>query len=253
MTRVRFILPTLLCIALTMGGCQSVAEVQPVLTVSSAQYRGAFDSAVTTLRDLGYDIDREDYRFGVITTHPRYSPIVAEVWDRSNTTFHQMIDSTLNHQRRIVRVTIAASLIDDVSAAPASDTGDRELRVEVTIQRMQNPARQMSGTKRGRRVLQAMRRPAGELVEKGVTRRYWLDVGHDPQLAGRLYGAIQKRVAAGVDQSPTDAAESAGPVDAAEPTDDVVQDRMDTTGSAAASHTPNNLTDHQDPSAIASR
>ena len=179
-----------------LGGCAAAHRTSGnVIEIDSSEYSRVFRSAVHVLRDQGFTIDREDFRYGMITTRAVGSPTIVEPWRQGNHTTAHAIDSTLNNQRR--RVAIAMVPISP-PADPTMDlteaTNDNyTLRVDVQIERQQVPARQMTQSTAGRRVFKTLWSNPGELKGRGIADTYWEPIGRDIVLERHLLAAIIRK------------------------------------------------------------
>ena len=76
--------------------------------VDTREYQRLFDAALVVMDNNSYQIDRNNYRFGVITTKPQASPTILEPWYADvNATWRQVDSSTLDQIQRIVTIRIA--------------------------------------------------------------------------------------------------------------------------------------------------
>ncbi|MCC7408936.1 MAG: hypothetical protein IT442_12760 [Phycisphaeraceae bacterium] len=186
----------LLWLAVAMAGCHSASKsaVNP-LAIDAREYSRLFEASVLELRDLGFVVDREDYRFGQITTRPLTSPTIFEFWKPVNSTMGQAAQSTANLQRRTVQVFLEPARPEGAQAPTAEGgelhAGPYQLRVEVMIERLQRPDAFVSG---------ASDRPLGSLTahpqeweRRGIADRYWLAVGRDERLERRLIERIVRQ------------------------------------------------------------
>ncbi len=196
-------IPLLLCLCLLTPGCsRAIVQADNPAPVATDQYRQTFQASVDVLRDLGFTIDRRDYRFGKITTLPIGSPNIFEVWNPHNTTRQQAIESTLASEQRRVNITLTpADQPSQPSASSLSDSGDSSggistagytLQVEVILERRQIPTRRLAGSAR-RNVFSNLAAPPKSLLAQGVTGNYWEVVGTDPHLEARLVKEITER------------------------------------------------------------
>lgn len=209
-----------------LAACSRAVKVnQPnPLSVEARDYDLLYQQAIHLLRDEGFVIDQQDYRFGVVTTRPRTAPTLFEPWHDDNTTPAQALDSTLSHQRRTVTVTLKPdpsaareqivldvesigftgpeAAVRDIDAAldqsPASVTRyDRYLlEVAVVIERQQRPLRRLTGSMAGRNLFSSLSAVPGEWQDQGITAQYWLAEGRDLPLEQRLLQALLRRAQA---------------------------------------------------------
>lgn len=174
-------------LAVAPAGCQrAVVDTPNPQPIAADAYDRMYDASITVLRDHGFRVDRRDYRFGRITTHPLDSPTAVEPWRPQNTTASQAWQSTLDHLRRTASVFLEP---------PDDDAPDGHylLRVEVLLERHAQPTRRLTGTGR-RNVFSSLDSAPEEWRRRGIERRYWEPVGRDPHLEARLMRAINTRM-----------------------------------------------------------
>ncbi len=153
------------------------------------QYAVVHDSIVAVLRDMGFRIAREDYRFGIITTFPKEAPTAAEFWIDDPTTARQHQSDTLNAQRRSVRVYVEPAQQGQPSYS---------LRVEVLIERLQLPARYLTHSATGQLSSEYAGVPM-HLSDRGIDGLYPQPLDRDPYLEARISQAIRDQALAQVD------------------------------------------------------
>lgn len=177
------------------------------MRLSASDYGAAFDAALAVLDGYGFEVDRRDYRFGVVSTLPKWSPSIAEVWIGDNTTLAQMGASTLNMQRRRVLVELkpvsaadwgeGEGVSSEVSSGPRSVDnagGEYWLVVRVEVEQQTAPTRYVAGAA-GLRVFSELPDSYANLPGDDTSRRYWVAMGDDDPLARRLLAAIRERLA----------------------------------------------------------
>ncbi|QNN21098.1 hypothetical protein HED60_02040 [Planctomycetales bacterium ZRK34] len=197
----------LIVIVFAAGCSQAVPDVSNPIPIATGEYDRVFDAAILVLRDEHFVVARKDRRFGVVTTEPRVAASAFEPWNTDNTTTAQTTESTLNLDRRTVRV-----MINPVANAG----GEYELAVEVTLDRRQHPTRllntaAMGAVGVGHRETNVYR-PL--LTESGLEESYWTPVGRDELLAKRLLAKILRR-SVHLDQ-PVEVAQTDSPADDAQ-------------------------------------
>jgi len=180
---------TLGALALTtpfgLAGCQRPYTVHDnPMPIDAEEYDRIFDAAVFVLRDKGFAIDRRDHRFGKISTLPLGAPTFAEPWHTTNTTVDQMAQSTINDEQRIASVFLEKQDPDE------AETRRYQLRVEVVIERRQQPTRRLTGSTAPRRISNQLASVPHELKQRGIPKNYWSPVGRDPYLEQRLLADI---------------------------------------------------------------
>lgn len=176
-----------LLVMLTTGGCHRPFTPAPSsLAIDAAEYDRMFLAGAQVLRDHGFRVDRQDYRFGQVTTRPADSPIALELWRPANTTPGQAWQSTLDHLRRTVTVFYEPiEYGDDVDEAMRGELGDYALRIEVLMERRVQPTRRLTG-RSGGNVFSTLDDVPDEWRRRGIAASYWEPVGRDAYLENRL-------------------------------------------------------------------
>ena len=168
-----------------LGGCQAVPDQPNPVRIAADDYGRLFHASVDVLREYRFRIDRQDYRFGVVTTDPLDAPTIFEPWDSTNSTLKQVEQATLSHLRRTV--TVSFDRAEDES--DAADGADYELDVSVALQRKSVPVRRLSGKTR-RNVFSTLSAVPYEWAKRGIPAVYWEDIGRDEELERRLLARI---------------------------------------------------------------
>ena len=228
-----------------MVGCAArTGQVANPIAITTGEYDRVFDASVETLRQMKFTVDRQDRRFGVISTRPRIASSVLEPWETDHARPGQMVQATLNHERRIVRVFIKPAGAESAGAAEndseqatataedgAADQGDAmrdvaayRLRVKVVVERRQIPQVQPSAASvttlefvRGRSAAH------GTLTETGYRQAFWRPIGRDELMEKRLVLDILRRATSAPDKAsnppaaPTDSPDASA--DSPEPAD----------------------------------
>jgi hypothetical protein len=193
-----------------LGGCaRAIVEGPNAVPVAARDYAGLFQASILVLRDEGFIINRQDFRFGIMNTRPLASPTAYEPWQRQNTTAYQAWESTFNYERRTVTVTLepAGSPVGESASTSATQPAQAPLataaapppsyilRVEVLIERQQNPTQQMTGSSSGHAVVADLSATPADLAERGITDKYWLPITRDPYMERQLVAEILRRAA----------------------------------------------------------
>ncbi len=178
-------------LALAIGGCQQSVSMANPVPVAEHEYDRVFDQAVDVLRRHRFVVERQDRRFGVISTHPQVASSVFEPWRGDNTTARQVAENTLNLRRRRVRILIEPALTADTVEAPDTQRPRYELFVEVMLEQRQHPPTPLHTAEAS---LQASytRDPGRQSLEteKGLVASDWRPVGRDAELEQRLVAEI---------------------------------------------------------------
>ncbi|MEX2212915.1 MAG: hypothetical protein WD768_02230 [Phycisphaeraceae bacterium] len=181
----------ILCAALS--GCGSGPAIDNPQPVSADAYRATFDAGVLVLRDHGFTVNRQDYRFGRITSKPKPSPNVTQFWTADNGTFDQAMSSSLNNQRRIV--TISLTPTKGEGDGQANETGAYLLQVEVELQRLSDTTRRMTGSMEAYSVSRNLTDRPDEFRRANVpTRKFYL-LEKDTPMEQRMLADILQRAA----------------------------------------------------------
>lgn len=194
-------MPFMVVATLFCGGCvQNCLDVSNPIEVASSDYDHMYEATREVLQEYGFVLDREDYRFGRLTTEPLAVPTAVEFWHRSaNSTLRDAVESTINDQRRIVTVLIdpvksKSQSFDDVPE-PATPTarGSYLLDVNVAIERHEYPLYRLSGSTSPRRLINKLRDVPVEWQERGIKASYWQPIVRDHYFERCLIEAIVQR------------------------------------------------------------
>ncbi len=185
----------ILAMALLMNliaGCAGPAgAVEAPVPVAEGEYRPAFETAVATLRDHGFVIDRQDYRFGRITTKPRFSPNLVEFWNRDNTTASQSLGASLNNEQRTATIKLDRAQHRD-SHPPVQPY---ELSVEVAIERITDPDRRLTGSTSSINIVRPLSETPAQFERQGVHGKAMVFIERDEHFEQRLLADIRQRLA----------------------------------------------------------
>ncbi len=190
------------------GGCAKAVTGPTVLHIASDQYTFAFDTALSTSDDHGFEPTLRDRRQGIIETQPLISPSAFEPWRTGSFTFEQVMENTHSLQRRRVRWEFnsrplpteagqhaeAEDLLDlqspmiDLTAT----TGPIELRVTVVVERAYSPGTRPSVWTTSDTTRAIVIDPqTGTAVESS----YWTPVARDQNYEAQLLAAVQAALA----------------------------------------------------------
>jgi len=204
----------------TLIGCghpyRETANPFPVL---AGEYDRLYEASRQVLKDRGYTLARQSYRFGNVMTEPKTSPTFAEPWHGDNSNLYLAGQSTLRHLRRQITVTIQPSETDTPAVNEETDEGQPpkegptvvpvkpggqhyELRVEVTLEARQRPTRRLIGAA-GRSGFSHLSEVPTEWARRGIPGSYWQPVGRDRELEARLVQDIVRRATELIENEPT--------------------------------------------------
>lgn len=186
----------ILAMALIMtmvAGCAGPSSViEAPIPVAEGQYRQAFETAVATLRDHGFIIDRQDYRFGRITTKPRFSPNLIEIWNRDNTTASQSVSASVNNEQRTATIKLDRATGSEGSAAAEPYA----LSVEVAIERITDPNRRLTGSTSPVNIVRPLSETPAQFENQGVHGKTMVFIARDEHFEQRLLADIRQRLSA---------------------------------------------------------
>lgn len=177
----------LLSAGISLPGCSTtpqmeLAEIKPVV-VTVDDYPKAFEIAIATLKTEYFLIDRQDRRFGVITTKPRDSTTVFEPWGHGKVNGLNTLTATLNKQRRAVRIIFMPLTInDDISNDNNKPTPEGyQIKTEVLVQQRQHPTSPLTSAVVSATSYRSRYRyvSSTEIQDAGVIESYWQDLGRD--------------------------------------------------------------------------
>jgi len=199
-----------MAIAAVTVGCQQVVSIDNPIRVADHEYDRVFDQTVEVLRGHQFVVERQDRRFGVISTRPQIASSLLEPWRGDNTTAEQVAQNTLNLRRRSVRVLLEPA----IDPNGMIDGPGYQLYVEVRLEQRQHPPR-MLNTATASSVASYGADAGARSVETaaGAERSFWRPIGRDERLEQRLVAEI-------IEPSARPADEQANPDDRAQPTDD---------------------------------
>jgi hypothetical protein len=193
--------------ALGIGSCATspAAPAESALEISANDYGRFFEATVLTLREAGFQIDRHDYRFGQVSTHPLAQATALEPWRSSSAHAEDPLRSTLNFQRLIATVSLEPLGKEKSSSPPAAAPAplpapSYTLRVQVDIEQLQRPDSYVTGSAR---VISRYSRPPAELAERGVPGVYWEAIGRDETMEHDLLQRILRRSTELSDEPPS--------------------------------------------------
>ncbi|MEM6393522.1 MAG: hypothetical protein AAF797_12165 [Planctomycetota bacterium] len=173
-------------------GCSATPDAatpqtqRAITPVPADQYHATLAAARTVLTDLGYTLDRDDHRFGILTTRPLDAATLAEVWRPDNRSAGLAAESTLSEIRRTVRVTLTPLTRSNPPTHFA-------LAVEVELARKHAPLRYLNGS--ARTVFATLDDLPTEWEARGLEPEYWQPVRRDATLEAHLTERILDRLA----------------------------------------------------------
>lgn len=174
--------------AAACGCARQTVRIENPATFAAVDYDRVFDATVMELRERRFTVERDDRRFGIVTTRPLTASTILEPWYRDDTTMARVGESTLNADRRVVRVNLT----------PVEGTETRyQAGVEVLVERRQLPPRQLTTSALGTTSLTGRRDRFHRAIrtEAGREEVFWKPIARDEHMEQRLLEAILTRAA----------------------------------------------------------
>jgi hypothetical protein len=156
-----------------------------VASVTSPDFKKLWDACALTLRDDQFEIDREDYRLGFLTTWPMISKQAFEFWRSDTGSVDEMMLSTLQTVRRTVRI--------EVARAP---DGSFIARPKVLVEQFSHPERRLSNPSQYGEAFTPLAEPPMRVTEEGATipNRYWYALGRDEAMERELARSVREKI-----------------------------------------------------------
>ncbi len=155
-------------------------------TIHIARYRHIWRQSRKTIEALGFHINWQDHRLGIISTDPRLAPEVLQWWRPDTTSGSSLMESTLNTYRRIIRLVITRDKQPETFS----------ITVEVLVQRRENPQGNVGNvafvgpSAFGSNVLPLRASHAG--VHTGG--QFWMTIGRDTLLEKKVLKKLFKKI-----------------------------------------------------------
>lgn len=196
---------TALCLAAVLGGCAGRGGPE-LVTVPEGEYAAAFDAALEAVRDVGMPAELIDRRGGVVETEYRVAGTVLEPWRSDGSDFSTAIETTVNHERRKVRIEFTPVRFEEPAEGEALTGpdvfGERDEVVDLTTFTGRIEVRAWVQRERatavGRRRGDWTRRSTTVAIDPdsglGPTQFFWTPVERDLALEHKLLAAIERKV-----------------------------------------------------------
>jgi len=156
--------------------------------IYKATYDTIWQQATLLLSNMGFSLDRRDYRLGVVTTEPLLSSQIVELWKPQTVNAPDAMENTVNSQRRTARVTISK-----VEGKPDF----YQIAVQVLVERQNNPSESMGGpiyvegSGFGR---DAITLRSDYAAPNAPTVGSWFTFGHDPDMERKILDELFKHI-----------------------------------------------------------
>jgi hypothetical protein len=157
----------------------------PVATVESFQFLALWNACEDVARSYLFQLDRQDYRLGLLTTKPMISKQILEPWRSDGGTLQGVLESSLATIRRSIRFEIQRR-----------DDGTFEMVPKVLVERETILERRITSSNQYRNAFSgpaAGSRTAAD-VEADVPVLYWTPIGRDPEMEKHLATAVRRRL-----------------------------------------------------------
>jgi hypothetical protein len=161
-------------------------------TVTADDFDNLWAACERAARDRGFRIDREDFRSGVMTTHPLISKQWFELWRRDVVTLPAVAHSSLHTTRRTIRFELAAKSDGSFEASPKVLVE----RLSVVEHRITSASqyRDIFALTREESLREEDRQRNPLLQQEGIPPSYWYALGRDEALEKTLAAAIAGKV-----------------------------------------------------------
>jgi hypothetical protein len=161
-------------------------NMPPVATVDSLYFQPLWDACEKVAREFGYELDRADFRLGLLTTKPMVSKQILELWRKDTGTAGEVLDNSMATIRRTIRFEIS------------NDGGTYRMTPKVLMERESVVEHRTTSTAQYRSLFAG---PAVADTKLAVTSEdellpkiYWTPVGRDTAMEKKVAGAVEKRL-----------------------------------------------------------
>jgi hypothetical protein len=166
---------------------QVVDPNQTLRFIFNASYDNVWQQGLLLLHNMGFAMDRQDYRLGEMTTQPLQSAQIIEFWRPEHTLPVNALENTVNSQRRTVRLRIS-----NVPGKPEF----YEIAIQVLVERRTNPTEAISGpvfvegSGFGRNAISLH----SDYAVPKPPPSAWVMMGHDADLEKKLLDLLFQRI-----------------------------------------------------------
>ena len=155
-----------------------------VANVTYHNFDRLWDTCEETLRSYQFELDRKDFRLGLVTSKPMISKEILEPWRRDAGDLHSVLANSLSTMSRTVRISIAKDSAGTFVAVP-----------KVMVQRLTLLERRITSTAQYRTAFSgplSVEHDDNNHLEIPVS--YWSPVGRDYELEIHLATEIRDRL-----------------------------------------------------------
>lgn len=156
-----------------------------IASVSSADFFMLWKACRDTLQNDDFDIDRQDYRLGLLTTWPMVSKQLAEFWRSDAGTFHAALLSTLQTVRRTVQF--------EITRTPE---GLYVARPKVLVEQATHEERHITSVAEYSAALTPLNAAPTRLNQAGevIPSSYWYALGRDEAMERELVNSVREKL-----------------------------------------------------------
>jgi hypothetical protein len=158
-----------------------------IASVTSLQFQPLWQSCERVARSYLFELDRQDYRLGLLTTKPMISKQILEPWRKDAGTLHAVMENSLATIRRTLRFQI-----------DRSDNGTFEMTPRVLVERETILERRLTSAAQYRTAFSG---PASGSrttadAEADIPIIYWTPIGRDFEMEKHVAAEVQSRLQA---------------------------------------------------------
>ncbi len=157
-----------------------------VTSVDSLYFQPLWDACETVARDYGYQLDRTDFRLGLLTTKPMVSKQFLEPWRKDTGTSKGVLDNSMATVRRTIRFEVV------------NDGGTYRMTPKVLIERQSVVEHRTTSTAQYRQLFAGPDVNDTKLAvtseDEFLPKIYWAPIGRDTAMERQVAAAIDKRL-----------------------------------------------------------
>jgi hypothetical protein len=161
-------------------------DMPAVASVDSLYLQPLWDACDEVSRDFGFQIDRTDYRLGLLTTKPTVSKQFLEPWRKDAGTAKDVWDDSMSTIRRTIRFEIK------------NDGGTYRMTPKVLVERQSVIERRTTSTAQYRELFAGPSVSETKLAvtseDQELPKTYWTPVGRDTAMERHVAAAVEKRL-----------------------------------------------------------
>jgi hypothetical protein len=156
-----------------------------VASVTSTDFDKLWKACSDTLIFDQFELDRQDQRLGVLTTHAMISKQFFEFWRSDAGDVHDIAQDSLQTIRRTVHFYFARTAQGDYVAYP-----------KVLLEQLSHPERRITAQAQFSQAFAATYEQPNRITDQGTTvpNRYWYSIGRDNAMEKELANAARQRL-----------------------------------------------------------